>query len=313
LSAAGVPGKGDGIARTIDQEVLMRSKTLAAAILSGAMLAGPAAHADSTAAHFGLHLCKALPSAATVQADLQGAVTTVAGIPGGSGGLGNAMWATIVDSDGTVCLVVNTLGGGKNSIGSIWLGSRVISAQKANTANAFSLSAGSLAVAGGTLGATSIALSTANLYSAVQPGGSLYGLQASNPVDPAAAYAGPAALYAAGDKDPMAGARTGGVNVFGGGLALYDQNGNRVGAIGVSGDTSCTDHAVAWETRHALQLDYVPGGVSAAGDDNIVYDITPQAGQMPGISAGGFGHPHCLDAAKENTVLAALPAVRKPK
>jgi hypothetical protein len=27
-------------------------------------------------------------------------------------------------------------------------------------------------------------LSTANLYSAVQPGGSLYGLQHSNPVDP---------------------------------------------------------------------------------------------------------------------------------
>jgi len=39
---------------------------------------------------------------------------------------------------------------------------RVISAQKANTANAFSL--------------PQLALSTANLYSAVQPGGSLFGL-----------------------------------------------------------------------------------------------------------------------------------------
>jgi len=53
--------------------------------------------------------------------------------------------------------------------GDQWPGSRVISAQKANTANAFSL--------------PGLALSTAKLYSAVQPGGSLYGLQHSNPVD----------------------------------------------------------------------------------------------------------------------------------
>ena len=33
-----------------------------------------------------------------------------------------------------------------------------------------------------------IALSSANLYSAVQPGGSLYGLQASNPVETDVAY-----------------------------------------------------------------------------------------------------------------------------
>ena len=50
-----------------------------------------------------------------------------------------------------------------------WLGSRGISAQKANTANAFGLNAGE-----GSLGAIAgLALSTANLYSAVQPGGSL--------------------------------------------------------------------------------------------------------------------------------------------
>jgi hypothetical protein len=33
-----------------------------------------------------------------------------------------------------------------------------------------------------------LALSTANLYSAVQPGGSLFGLQESNPVDVSAGY-----------------------------------------------------------------------------------------------------------------------------
>jgi uncharacterized protein GlcG (DUF336 family) len=246
--------------------------------------------------------CEGYMNAAAVQAALSTAVRTVSAY---GAGLGNNMWATVVDANGVVCLVVNTGGGGAGSVESIWLGSRVISAQKANTANAFSLSAGSPG--------TAIALSTANLYTAVQPGGSLYGLQASNPVDVFVAYGGRVGSYGTGTQDPMVGQLIGGVNVFGGGLAIYGPTGKRLGAIGVSGDTSCTDHAVAWETRHALVLDYVPGGVSPAHDDNIIYDITPQKGQMPGISAGGFGHPHCLAAGPENTVLAALPAVRKPK
>jgi hypothetical protein len=103
----------------------------------------------------------------------------------------------------------------------------------------------------------------------------------------------------------MVGGRIGGVNVFGGGLALYDASGTIVGAIGVSGDTSCADHNIAYRTRSTLNLDYVPAGVAAAIDpthrDNIIFDITPQgggdtapgAGQMPGVSAGGFGHASC--------------------
>jgi uncharacterized protein GlcG (DUF336 family) len=222
-----------------------------------------------------------------VQAALASAVTQVAAY---GAGLGNAMWATVVDAQGVVCLVVNS-GGGAGAVESIWLGSRVISAQKASTANAFSLSSGSTG--------TAIALSTANLYTAVQPGGSLFGLQASNPVDAGAAYAGASYNYGNGTVDPMAGQVIGGVNVFGGGLAIYSSTGVRLGAIGVSGDTSCTDHAVAWVTRHALGFDYVPGGVSPNGDGNIIYDITPQTGQMPGVSAGGFGHPHCLHPSAE--------------
>jgi len=35
----------------------------------------------------------------------------------------------------------------------------------------------------------------------------------------------------------------------------------------------------------------------ATRPDNIVYDITPQPGQMPGVSAGGWGHPTCSAAA----------------
>ena len=57
----------------------------------------------------------------------------------------------------------------------------------------------------------------------------------------------------------MVGGRIGGVNVFGGGLALYERRATLVGAIGVSGDTSCADHNIAWRTRNSLNLDYVPG------------------------------------------------------
>ena len=96
------------------------------------------------------------------------------------------------------------------------------------------------------------------------------------------------------------GARIGGVNVFGGCRALYDAKGTRVGALGVSGDSSCADHNIAWKTRHALALDYVPAGVSPAKDDNIVYlDKTEQA--------NGFKHPLCGGTEDKVT----LPPVRK--
>jgi uncharacterized protein GlcG (DUF336 family) len=190
------------------------------------------------------------------------------------------MWATVVNRDGVVCAVAFS----GQSRGDQWPGSRVISAQKANTANAFSL--------------PGLALSTANLYSAVQPGGSLFGLQESNPVNVDVAYGGHPSNNGRAN-DPMVGGRIGGINVFGGGLALYNAQGQLVGGIGVSGDSSCADHNIAWRTRHSLNLDHVPNGVSgdATRPDNIVYDITPQAGQMPGISASGWGHPVCSAAA----------------
>ena len=108
----------------------------------------------------------------------------------------------------------------------------------------------------------------------------------------------------------MVGQRIGGVNVFGGGLPLYNSNGRLVGALGVSGDSSCADHNIAWRTRNNLNLDYVPAGVSGDDDrpDNIVYDITPQAGQMPGVSANGWGHPTCSAAA--TAIAATLPPTK---
>src|SRR5205085_1792734 len=203
-------------------------------------------------------------------------------------------------NDGTVCAVAFSGSQGTSQ----WLGSRVISAQKANTANDFSV--GHNATPSGSLFPTGLALSTANLYTAVQPGGSLFGLQHSNPVDTSVAYGGSPNNYGQ-PNDPMNGGRIGGVNVFGGGLALYNSQHQLVGAIGVIGDSSCAVHNIAWRTRNTLKLDFVPGGVSgdSARPDNIVYDIVPQPGQMPGVSPSGWGHPACSAAA--TTIAAGLP------
>jgi uncharacterized protein GlcG (DUF336 family) len=185
-----------------------------------------------------------------------------------NGGLGFEMWATILDRDGRVADVVFS---GENR-GDQWPGSRVISAQKANAANAFSLEG--------------FALSTANLFAAVQPGGSLFGLQESNPVDTRVAYKGPASAFGK-VNDPMIGERIGGINVFGGGLALYSPSGTLLGGIGISGDTSCTDHIVAWKLRHALNLDNVPAGPA---DNNTNDNIIFTEGTLD-----GFEHPECFD------------------
>ena len=182
------------------------------------------------------------------------------------GGFGLHMWATLVDRDGVVQVVA--MSGADR--GAQWPGSRVISAQKANTANAFSLPA--------------LSLSTANLYAAVQPGGSLFGLQESNPVDVSVAYGGRADYFGT-PNDPMTGKLIGGVNVFGGGLALYAADGTLVGGLGLSGDSSVADHVIAWKLRKKLGLDHVPGGVSTTKDDNMVVDFAN------GKSASGWGHP----------------------
>jgi uncharacterized protein GlcG (DUF336 family) len=199
-----------------------------------------------------------------------------------NGGLGFHMWGTVVDRSGIVVAIAYS----GEAEDDQWPASRLISAQKANTANALSLAA--------------FALSSANLYAATQPGGSLFGLQESNPVNTGVAYEGDADRYGT-PADPLIGNRIGGINVFGGGLALYGSTGNIVGGLGVSGDYSCADHIIAWKVRHNLELDYVPSGVDPTkfpgkpGDDNIIYDINPETGK----SASGWGHPSCTTATTE--------------
>ncbi|MEI6146934.1 MAG: heme-binding protein [Methylococcales bacterium] len=199
-------------------------------ILSGALLLGASANVFAT--------CNDILSS-WLPADIAAVGAN------GNGGYGLPMWISAVDENGIVCVVVNSAGSGAGIGNKSWLGSRVISMQKANTANNFSLDG--------------FSISTANLYGLTQPGGSLFGLQESNPINDTIAYSGNPSAYGAGTADPAVGQRIGGTNVFGGGLALY-KAGKKVGAIGVSGDTSCTDHATAWKLRALMGLNSVPAG-----------------------------------------------------
>src|SRR5262245_46359866 len=233
------------------------------------MMAGVTAYAQSDD-------CSGVPGWGALKGALDKAVADEAS------GLNLHMWATIVNRDGFVCAVAFS----GSDRGAQWPGSRVISAQKANTANAFSLDKSSSSKGSGAL--SGLALSTANLYSAVQPGGSLFGLQFSNPVDTSdVSYKGPSEAYGQ-SNDPLVGEKIGGVNVFGGGLPLYGLGQKIVGAVGLSGDTSCADHFIAWRVRNLLAFDHLKGVAGVSGDearpDNIVFDITPNTGGGTGVS-----------------------------
>ena len=232
-------------------------------LLAGCALLAAGCSGDNTTAPSveALALAGHLPEHNTLRAQLRAVLEEQ------NGGLGFDMWATLLDRNGKVVDVVFS----GEQRGDQWPGSRVISAQKANTANAFSLEG--------------FALSTANIFAAVQPGGSLFGLQESNPVDTRVAYAGPVSAYGTA-HDPMVGKKIGGINVFGGGLALYSSEGELLGGVGVSGDTSCTDHIIAWKLRHALNLDNVPAGPAPSNSDNIIYTED---------TLDGFEHPTCFD------------------
>jgi len=237
--------------------------------------------------------CTGLPTQPVLRAALRAAVAAE------TSGLNLNMWATIVNRDGVVSAVAYS-GGNR---GAQWPGSRVISAQKANTGNAFSLDSSS--TTGGTSsGAPSgLVLSTANLYSAVSPGGSLYGLQHSNPVDTAVAYRGSSPFYGT-PADPMVGGRIGGVNIFGGGFGIYRPGQILIGGLGVSGDTSCADHRIGWRLRNLLSLDHMKGVAGVSGDpdrpDNIIYLA---AGEAP----NGFKHPDCGGGDNPKTLPAVQP------
>ena len=55
-----------------------------------------------------------------------------------------------------------------------------------------------------------------------------------------------------------------------------------IGGLGVSGDTACADHAIAYRMRHLAGLDHTPNS------DNIVY---LENNEMP----HDLAHRHCFN------------------
>jgi uncharacterized protein GlcG (DUF336 family) len=184
--------------------------------------------------------------------NLQSKLAIVVNASDHNGGLfkPNRMWSAIVDRKGRLCSVIK--------VNDAWPGSRDIAIAKASTANDFSNSA--------------IALSTAMLYGPTQPGGSLYGLNNSNPFNPVFNQEGSGIGYVPG-----------GIITFGGGVPLYS-GGQVVGGLGVSGDTSCADASIAYRMRK------IAGGLTSGipNDDNIQYYPSPR------VDPAQFKQPHCI-------------------
>jgi uncharacterized protein GlcG (DUF336 family) len=186
---------------------------------------------------------------------------------GNAGGLfgGARMWGAVVNRDAELCAFVTST----SDPTQVWPGSQAIAKAKAYTANAFSLDV--------------LPLSTARLYTFVQPGHSLFSLNWSNPFDPDA-LASPSAN--GGGANQLAG----GLITFGGGVPL-DAGGKIIGGLGISGDTSCTDHEIAKRTRQLAGLN--PHGGALA--DDIVYPNVD--GPSP------FGHPLCPNTFRNGVFL----------
>jgi uncharacterized protein GlcG (DUF336 family) len=198
--------------------------------------------------------CRGLPSAPELKAFL--AAAPAAG--GSAGGLfsGTRMWAAVVNRAGEICAYTTST----DDPTQVWPGSQAIAKAKAYTANAFSLD--------------DFALSTARLYTFTQPGHSLWSLGQSNLFN-AHLLLPPGG---SGDRNQIAG----GLIFFGGGLPLY-RNGEIIGGLGISGDTSCADHEIAKRVRNLAALN--PSGGPLA--DDIVYS--------PPDAPSVFAHPKCIN------------------
>jgi len=207
-------------------------------------------------------------------------------------GLNAQQWAAIVDRNGVVCAVAFT---GLDATTQLGI-ARISSAMRANSANAFSYDSTSSSNGAGFK--AGLALSSANLYTATQPGGFVGGLTNSYPVNQAAAFSKQTDLFGT-ESDPMIGQAIGGFIGIGGGVGLFGAGQVALGGLGVAGDHSCTDHDIAWRTRNLLNLDHLGGFPPLSGDpdrpDNIVYD-----------TASGLAHPKCPNHGDPTK----LPAVR---
>ena len=193
--------------------------------------------------------CAGLPD----EAALKGYLASVPSPDAGGLFDGTRMWGAVVNRDGELCAWATSTADPTQ----VWPGSQAIAKAKAYTANAFSLDG--------------FVLSTAKLYTFTQPGHSLWSLGQSNLFDPKAL----APPSGAGGKG-----LAGGLIFFGGGVPLYS-DGKIIGGLGVSGDTSCTDHEIAKRVRTAA-------GLNPAGGP-LMDDITYSLPDGPSV----FTHPLC--------------------
>lgn len=192
------------------------------------------------------------------------------------GGLfnGERMWGAVVNRDGAICSFTTSTGDPTQ----VWPGSQAIAKAKAYTANAFSLD--------------DLPLSTARLYTFTQPGHSLWSLGQSNLFN--SQFLAPPSGQNGGQ-----GEIAGGLIFFGGGVPLY-RNGKIIGALGISGDTSCADHEIAKRVRDLANLN--PAGGALA--DDIVY-----SGPDP---ASVFAHPVCLKTYRNGTKIGSEATATYP-
>jgi uncharacterized protein GlcG (DUF336 family) len=187
--------------------------------------------------------------------------TDAGGIFGGA-----RMWGAIVNRQGEVCTFVTST----DDPTQVWPISQAISKAKAYTANSVSLD--------------EFVLSTARLYTLVQPGHSLFGLNHSNPFNPSY-LVGPSQTSGGGANQVA-----GGIITFGGGVPLY-RDGRIVGGLGVSGDTACADHEIAKRVRDLAGLNPTGGPLV----DDIVYRNVDEASV--------FAHPLCPSTRRNGTAL----------
>lgn len=234
-------------------------RTLLVAIISlaGLAIAGlitlPQLITTTNAEKVGGAGCENLPSASQLRQLLVQAQNVNKPI----GGLfqGEKMWGAVVNRDGAVCSYTTST----TDPSHVWPGSQAIAKSKAYTANAFSLD--------------ELPLSTARLYTFTQPNHSLWSLGQSNLFNPQF-------LASPSGQDGGQNEFVGGLIFFGGGVPLY-RNGKIVGALGISGDTSCADHEIAKRVRDLAGMNPTAGALA----DDIVYSAPDPASV--------FAHPVC--------------------
>jgi uncharacterized protein GlcG (DUF336 family) len=219
---------------------------------TAATQAGSAKAIEYPGSHGAKH-CSDLPSSDDLKRWLRQVPTQ--GEVGGFAG-GRYEWAAIVDREGTLCALAVS----SDDPAASWPGSQAIAKAKAYTANAFS--------------SDTTPMSTARLYTMSQPGHSLWGAAAGNPINPKCVSA-PHDASGVGEV-------CGGTIAFGGGVPLY-RGQTKVGGLGASGDTPCADHEIAKRLRSAAKLDPEKG---AAADD-----ITYSSVDGPSV----YSHPLCMN------------------